>query len=245
MRPHRASAQQQRLRITGLTEPVEVRRHPGARRMTLRVSRTSGSVIVTMPTSCDMAQAGTFLNTHLDWVRERLGNLPAHVPLRAGSLIPLRGVPHRVIERGACGAHRVVEVAVDEHGLPAITVAGDPAFVPRRLLDWLAREAGADLAGRVRFHAANLQLKPARITVRDQRSRWGSCSTTGTLSFSWRLILAPPFILDYVAAHEVAHLAEMNHGPRFWALVRKTMPRTEEAKLWLKRSGSDLHRFGA
>ena len=89
-----------------------------------------------------------------------------------------------------------------------------------------------------------VKLRPKRLTVRDQTSRWGSCSSTGALSFSWRLILAPPLILDYVAAHEVAHLAEMNHGPRFWALCRKTMPRTDEAKTWLQVYGIDLHRYG-
>jgi predicted metal-dependent hydrolase len=96
----------------------------------------------------------------------------------------------------------------------------------------------------VLFHAERLGLRAKRIAVRDQSSRWGSCSTTGVLSFSWRLVLAPPLVLDYVAAHEVAHLAEMNHGPRFWALVRQTMPEMDEAKLWLLRFGADLHRYG-
>ena len=88
-----------------------------------------------------------------------------------------------------------------------------------------------------------LGLKPRRVVVRDQTSRWGSCSTARVLSFSWRLIFAPPFVLDYVAAHEVAHLKEMNHGPRFWALVRKTNPRMDEARRWLKRHGAELHRY--
>ncbi|HXF55674.1 MAG TPA: M48 family metallopeptidase, partial [Hyphomicrobiaceae bacterium] len=95
------------------------------------------------------------------------------------------------------------------------------------------------------FHAANLKLKPKKIAVRDQSSRWGSCSTTGVLSFSWRLVLAPPYILDYVAAHEVAHLAEMNHGPRFWKLVERMVPRSGEAREWLRVYGMDLHCYGA
>ena len=96
-------------------------------------------------------------------------------------------------------------------------------------------------------HRAAEQLGVAvkRISVRDQSSRWGSCSTTGLLSFSWRLVMAPPLVLDYVAAHEVAHLAEMNHGPRFWRLVVRMMPQMEEAKFWLRRNGMDLHRYGA
>ena len=247
MRPLRAIAQpsSQRLSIQGLTEPVEIRRHPAARRMTLRVSRTTRSVIVTLPVSCDLAQAGTFLSSHLDWVRERLGNLPEHIPFSSGSVIPLRGVPHVIIERGPCRRAPVVQLGTTVDSKQAISVSGQPEHVARRLRDWLAQEASRDLVDRVRWHAKNLGLKAGRITVRDQKSRWGSCSTTGALSFSWRLIMAPDFVLDYVAAHEVAHLAEMNHGKRFWALVARTMPRTEEAKRWLQISGGDLHRYGS
>ncbi len=95
------------------------------------------------------------------------------------------------------------------------------------------------------FAAAKLDCQPKRLSVRDQSTRWGSCSTSGTLSFSWRLILAPPFVLDYVAAHEVAHLREMNHGPRFWRLVREAIPAMQKARAWLKTYGAELHRFGA
>ncbi|MEL7543611.1 MAG: M48 family metallopeptidase, partial [Pseudomonadota bacterium] len=102
-----------------------------------------------------------------------------------------------------------------------------------------------DLTERVAFHAARLGLTPKRITVRDQSSRWGSCSTTGALSFSWRLVLAPPNVLDYVAAHEVAHLREMNHSHRFWNLVRQTMPEMDAAKAWLRENGAHLHAYRA
>ncbi|HEY6670114.1 MAG TPA: M48 family metallopeptidase, partial [Methyloceanibacter sp.] len=102
-----------------------------------------------------------------------------------------------------------------------------------------------DLKTRVAVHAKRLDLTPKRLYVRDQTTRWGSCSTSGALSFSWRLVLAPPFVLDYLAAHEVAHLGHMNHGPRFWALVERSMPRHEEARSWLKKHGASLHRYGA
>jgi predicted metal-dependent hydrolase len=129
-------------------------------------------------------------------------------------------------------------------GYHELHVAGGHEHAPRRLREWLCAEAKRDLDQRVAWHAARLRLKPKRIAVRDQSSRWGSCSTTGVLSFSWRLILAPSHILDYVAAHEVAHLKEMNHGPRFWGLVRETMPAMDEAKRWLQIYGMDLHRYG-
>lgn len=245
MRPNRASAPpSQRLRVQGLADPVEIRRHPTARRMTLRVSRTSRSVIVTVPVSCDLVQAGTFLNIHLDWVRERLCNLPEHTPFRDGAVIPLRGAPHVIVCTGPRYDGPVVAQGTTSEGKPALVVSGMDAYVGRRLKDWLAAAAARDLTERVDWHAANLGLKRGRIAVRDQKSRWGSCSSTGSLSFSWRLVMAPAFVLDYVAAHEVAHLAEMNHGPRFWALVRRTMPRTDEAKRWLHKFGTDLHRYG-
>jgi predicted metal-dependent hydrolase len=129
--------------------------------------------------------------------------------------------------------------------LPRLHVAGEEEHAPRRLLDWLKRQAHLDLNTRVDLHARRLNLTPKRLFVRDQTTRWGSCSTSGALSFSWRLVLAPPFVLDYLAAHEVAHLGHMNHGPRFWSLVERTMPRHEEARNWLRKHGASLHRYGA
>jgi predicted metal-dependent hydrolase len=235
--------------------PVEVRRHPGARRLTLRVSRTRRAVIVTLPVQCDLDEAGSFLHRNIAWVRERLDSLPAPVPFRDGVFMPLRGETHRVVFESSDGAARDSRRPADEARgtvrrrtrveYPELHVIGGAEHAPRRLREWLSAEAFRDLDARVACHAARFRLKPRRIAVRDQSSRWGSCSTTGVLSFSWRLILAPAQILDYVAAHEVAHLQEMNHGPRFWALVRQTMPAMDEARRWLQIYGMDLHRYGA
>jgi len=231
----------------GVDAPVEVRRHPGARRMTLRVSRTKRAVIVTVPMQCGLDEAGLFLNRHLDWVRERLGNVPKAVPFADGMVMPVRGALHRVQYTGETDTRLLVEalpVTSTDHAFE-LRVHGRRDGAPRFLKAWLADQARADLDACVRFHCAAIGVKAKRICVRDQTSRWGSCSTTGVLSFSWRLVLAPPLILDYVAAHEVAHLAEMNHGPRFWMLVRQTMPRMDDAKRWLLHYGSELHRYGA
>lgn len=233
------------LHLQGIPATVEVRHHPAARRMTLRVSRTGRSVIVTVPMTCDLEQAGQFVSRHLDWVKARLGSLPAPVPFKNGAEIPLRGIPHTVRFLGCMRRGPVVSIEEAADGQKQLVVSGYLAHAPRRLLDWLVAQARSDLDERVAWHAANLKLRPRGIAVRDQVSRWGSCSSTGMLSFSWRLVLAPPLILDYVAAHEVAHLAQMNHGPRFWALVRQTMPRMDEAKQWLQVYGMDLHRFGS
>ena len=230
--------------IDRLGAPVEVRRHPAARRLTLRVSRTRRAVIVTLPVQCGLEEAGSFLHRNIDWVRARLDSLPEPVPFRHGILIPLRGAVHRIVFPGEIARRRVVR-RVETHPFPELQAPGEPPAAVKRLEGWLTREARRDLEERVAWHANRLCVLPRRVAVRDQSSRWGSCSTTGVLSFSWRLVLAPSPILDYVAAHEVAHLKEMNHGPRFWALVRQTCPEMDEAKRWLRIYGMDLHRYGA
>lgn len=229
--------------IDSLGAPVEVRRHPAARRLTLRVSRTRRAVIVTLPVQCGLEEADSFLHRNIDWVRARLDSLPEPVPFKHGILIPLRGAAHRVIFPGEIPRRRVVR-RIEAHPFPELHAPGELRAARKRLQEWLTHQARCDLVERVAWHADRLGVAPGRLTVRDQSSRWGSCSTTGALSFSWRLVLAPPAILDYVAAHEVAHLREMNHGPRFWALVRKTCPEMDEAKRWLRIYGMDLHRYG-
>jgi predicted metal-dependent hydrolase len=237
------SSKTRSVHLEGIGAQIEVRRHPAARRLTLRVSRTRRAVIVTLPLQCDLDEAGTFVNRHIDWVRARLDSLPDQVPFEDGAAMPLRGEPHTVSFTGVRRT-RIVEIERKKGRRPNILVPGSKDNAGNRLLRWLFEEAHRDLEASVTKHARLLSLKAKRIVVRDQTSRWGSCSTTGALSFSWRLILAPPFVLDYVAAHEVAHLAEMNHGPKFWALVKKIYPEFETAKQWLQVLGPDLHRYG-
>jgi len=229
--------------IRSLGAPVEVRRHPGARRLTLRVSRARRAVIVTLPLQCGLDEADTFLKRNIGWIRERLDSLPRPVTFGDGVYMPFRGEVHRIVFSGRSGPRGVVR-RVPGAPFPELHVAGEPEFSGRRLAGWLAEEARSDLDKAASVHSARLGVAPKRIAVRDQSSRWGSCSTTGVLSFSWRLIMAPPAILDYVAAHEVAHLKEMNHGPRFWAFVRSTYPNVDYAKRWLQIYGMDLHRYG-
>jgi predicted metal-dependent hydrolase len=213
------------------------------------VSRTRRAVVVTTPTRCRIEDVSVFVNKHLEWVRSQLGALPKPAPFSDGMLLPVRGVIHRVhvVGQGETRGQAVVTVLPQGRGraLPEIHVRGTAETAPRRLKEWLVRQAHDDLDRHVQHYARRLNLRPKRLTLRDQSSRWGSCSSTGVLSFSWRLILAPPHVLEYVAVHEVAHLAEMNHGPRFWALVKRAMPSFESAQTWLKADGFDLHRYGA
>jgi len=239
----------------GIDAPVEFRRHASARRLTLRVSRTRRAVIVTMPLQCELNDAEAFFISNIDWLREHLDRVPHRVPFQEGALMPLRGKIHRLVFAGEHQTAGVVQRAahIDDvggsgvegnQGVTELCVGGHVDHAPQRLCDWLFEEARRDLEVRVIHHADKLGITAPPFKVRDQSSRWGSCSTTGALSFSWRLILAPPFVLDYVVAHEVAHLVEMNHGPQFWALLESLMPRMQEAQLWTERYSLDLHRYG-
>jgi len=221
---------------------VRLRRSASARRLTLRVSTATGEVLLTIPEGVALPAAQRFADAHAGWIAARLARLPGRVAFAPGVTVPLRGAPHRIaLQEGLRGATRA---ALDGGGNPVIAVWGDPAHAGRRVRDFLQREARRDLEAAVARHAAALGVKPARIALRDTASRWGSCSSRGNLNFSWRLILAPAFVLDYLAAHEVAHLREMNHSERFWRLVGDLCPATDEAERWLKRHGAELHRYG-
>jgi predicted metal-dependent hydrolase len=226
----------------GQTFKVALKRRPTAKRITLRVSNATGEVVLTIPERTDLGLAQRFADSHGQWIANRLAKVPKRVLFQPGALVPLRGVPHKVVHwsniRGTTQATR------SGAGEPIIAVTGDLAHVARRVQDFLEAEAKRDFAAAVKRHTAALGVKAKRITVRDTKSRWGSCSASGALNFSWRLIMAPPFVLDYLAAHEVAHLRELNHSHRFWKLTHQLCPRTEEAEHWLKVYGSALHRFG-
>jgi predicted metal-dependent hydrolase len=226
----------------GSVYPIQLRRHRQARRYTLRIQATTREVVLTIPPRGTVKEASAFAQKHGGWIAARLGRLPEAAPFTDGGLLPLRGVPHRITHRRS--ARGTVWTELGENGEPLLCVAGQAPHLDRRIGDFLRREAKRDLAAATSRYAAALGLSFKRITVRDQSSRWGSCSTNGMLSFSWRLILAPSQVLDYLAAHEVAHLLEMNHSPRFWRLVQRICPHHQSAKAWLDAHGADLHRYG-
>jgi predicted metal-dependent hydrolase len=221
---------------------VQVRRHRQARRYTLRIQAATREIIVTIPPRGSLKEARSFAQKHGGWIAARLGRLPEAAPFADGAVIPLRGVSHRIVHRG--GFRGTVWTEDGLAGERLLCVAGEAPHIDRRVGDFLRREAKRDLETASLRFAAELGVALKRIVVRDQSSRWGSCSTTGVLSFSWRLILAPSDILDYLAAHEVAHLVEMNHSPRFWRVVQRFCPDHERAKAWLDAHGADLHRYG-
>ncbi|MFK8253676.1 M48 family metallopeptidase [Ancylobacter terrae] len=246
LRPRRAPAEPEpdrlTLRIGGEEVSVGLRRNPRARRYTLRVRNAERDVMLTIPARGSLKEARLFAERHTDWIAQRLARLPQLVAFAPGALVPLRGEPHRIEHRP--GARGTVWRETSEAGA-LLCVAGEAAHIARRISDYLRREARADLVAATRRHAGALGVTVSRITLRDTASRWGSCSATGALSYSWRLILAPPFVLDYLAAHEVAHRREMNHGPRFWQTVDRLFPERRRAEAWLKANGAGLHRYGA
>lgn len=221
---------------------VAVRRDRRARRYVLRVSERNREVILTMPVRGSLREAQRFAERNAGWIAASLARIPRPVPFADGETIPLRGVPHRIAHRPR--ARGVVWTEAMADGTPLLCVAGDGAHLARRLTDYLRREARSDLLAASRRYAARLGVKVERVGVRDTASRWGSCSRDRTLSYSWRLVLAPPFVLDYLAAHEVAHCRELNHSRRFWKLVDELMPERRRAEAWLKTHGNSLHRFG-
>lgn len=224
------------------TPPITWRRNTRARRVSLRVDPRTGEVVVTLPPRATRRDGLRLLAGHADWVAERLRRLPEHAPFAAGGTVPIDGVPLPIFhEPGGRGGTRL-----SPEGLH---VTGEATFLPRRVNDFLRREAGRRFAAQafviiLQAGATGEGLRPTRIAIKDTRSRWGSCTARGGLMFNWRLLMAPPLVQHYVVAHEVAHLRHMNHAPQFWALVEALTPHRAEAEAWLKAHGTALLRVG-
>jgi predicted metal-dependent hydrolase len=224
--------------VPGLDVPISIRISERARRVGLRIDSAERKVELILPRGVSERSGLRFLAAKRAWVTARLEALPLAVPFVEGAIVPLLGVPHR-IRRELDAAAPPVRIVDGE-----MRVRGDPAHLARRVRDHLVAAARAELTRRARRLAAQIGRSVARVNVRDTRSRWGSCSGQRNLSFSWRLILAPEPVLEYVVAHEVAHLAEMNHGPRFWALVESLMPGSAGPRAWLKQNRNRLLAYG-
>lgn len=225
--------------VDGNPISVFVKENDRARRLIMRLAPGGAAVKVTVPSHVGDEEIETFVEKNRAWIATRIGRLPDRVKLAPGSNILFRGVEHRIEATG--NLRGIVETAVNGSGQPVIRVPGEAEAIGKKLLVWLKREARKDLDQAVMRHCEKIAVRPKRLRITDTTSRWGSCSTTRTLSFSWRIIMAPPEILDYLAAHEVAHLVEMNHSARFWNLTRKLCPGTDTHKNWLRVNGSKLH----
>jgi predicted metal-dependent hydrolase len=219
--------------LNGEAVPVFVRRNAQAKRLILRIDRATGAVKLTLPPHVSGRAATKFIEKQRGWIaRERAGLKPMQ-PLGHGDDLVYLGTPHRLLFTGT--APRTI-IRMDGE----IRVGGPLDMAAKRLENWLKREAKRLLSERSQQHAGTLGVGFERISIGDMKSRWGSCSARGTLRYSWRLLMAPYEVLDYVAAHEVAHLREMNHSDRFWDAVGICVPDHKALRRWLKSEGNAL-----
>ena len=226
------------LEINGRSLPLTIRRDRRATRLTLRIEPGGRALRLTVPPRVPEREIRDFLDRHQGWLMTRLARFRTTNALADGGYVMVRGLSHRI---EATGRLRGLTEAVVIDGEAVLRVGGMAESLPRRIADFLRKEARLELERLVAIHAGRIGKRAKSLTLRDTRSRWGSCSADGALSFSWRIAMAPPSVIDYLAAHEVAHLREMNHGPAFWALCGELCPGMEDAKRWLKRNGSLLH----
>lgn len=226
------------LDAAGRQVTLAVRRSTRARRILLRIDRNARRAELVLPPGVSVAEGRAFAEKKALWLRNRLALLPECIPFASGETVPILGRNRLLVHDPAARAGVVLDGG-------RLIVSGHRDFFARRVRDWLKREARRHIAELAHAKAERIGRPVARISVRDQQSRWGSCSTTGNLNFSWRLVLAPAEVLDYVVAHEVAHLAEMNHSPRFWQLVDTLTDHTDFGRSWLRSHGPGLHAYGA
>jgi predicted metal-dependent hydrolase len=237
--PVKKAPAQRLVDVGGRSLPITIRENQRATRITLRIEPGGKALKMTIPYGLHHRDVDDFLERHNGWLTAKLSKFSDEASVADGGKIDIRGVSHRIEHTGSMrGLTHVAETA---EGELVLRVSGLPENLSKRVATFLKKEARADLERLVAFHAKAVGKPVRSISMKDTRSRWGSCSHEGNLSFSWRIVMAPESVIDYLAAHEVAHLREMNHGPKFWALCEKLCPDMEVSKAWLKRNGSQLH----
>lgn len=234
------------VRHAGAAYRVAIKRVARARRFTLKVRAATRDAVLTIPSRATLRAAHSFAERHAAWLGERLQALPRSVPFAVGSVIPFRGDMVAIVDGPGLRRMAYLDTAAGPEGgsRPVLRVSGTARDQHRRVVAFLQRAARDDIEAAVARHAAAVGRTVDTITLRDTRTRWGSCSSRGHLSFSWRLVMAPPYVLDYLAAHEVAHLVHLDHSAAYWAVARSLVPELARAEAWLKAHGTGLHRFG-
>jgi predicted metal-dependent hydrolase len=237
--PKKKVPSQRTVDVAGRSVPITISENARATRITLRIEPGGKALKLTIPQGLHHREVDDFLDRHHGWLQTRLAKFGTSSKLQHGGTIDIRGISHRIEHTG--GLRGITQTAVGPQGEAVLRVSGLPEHTGRRISTYLKKEARADLERLVAVHAKAVSKPVRSISMKDTRSRWGSCSYEGNLSFSWRIVMAPESVIDYLAAHEVAHLREMNHGPKFWALCESLCPHMEQSKAWLKRNGSQLH----
>lgn len=223
--------------VDGREITVTLKRNARARQLILRPDLLGTGATVTLPPGVSMVAGLDFAQERALWLAQQFARHETSITFEVGARVPFLGVEHEIRQSQARRGS-----VIRENGL--LFVTGHPEHLARRLTDWFKAQARQKISEIVDEKTAILDLKRGRISIRDTRSRWGSCSSSGSLNFSWRLVMAPDVVLEYVVAHEVAHLVEHNHSPAFWAVVDILTEHTSFGRKWLRDNGAQLHRYG-
>ncbi|MEL6089339.1 M48 family metallopeptidase [Bartonella schoenbuchensis] len=222
--------------------PLRIREHKHARRFTLRIDADRQGICLTIPPAMNLNAVQSFLEKHRCWIETHLTHVlisRESSDLKEGATIPLLGVAHIIKHKEGRGVDEIIAGGMEQK--PQIIIYSRLEYLPRRIADVLKKQAKIIITPLVEQYAHKVERKVKSIRYKDIKSRWGSCSVDGRLSFSWRLVMAPREIVEYVVAHEVAHLIEMNHRSQFWDLCEKLCPGSKTYHAWLKKNGHTLH----
>ena len=217
--------------------PIVIRKRASARRMVIRYQPINHSLTLTLPRYVSLTQGLSFVEKSRSWIERQIGKQSRRVPFENGQVIPVMGKDCRIVHVGGRGVAAVEETE--------LRIPGDAAFLARRVREWLKAAVKREIAQLAQAKAEALGVCVKNIGLRDTRSHWGSCSQSGRLSFSWRLVFAPYEVLDYLVCHEVAHLKELNHSAAFWRHVGALCPHYKKAQAWLKANGEGLYLYGS
>jgi predicted metal-dependent hydrolase len=229
----------QRLPLDGLTARLSV--NPRARRLSIRIDARAGEAVLIAPSERRLADVVAFARTKAAWMRERLAERPSGTPLEPGTVVDLFGKPTRLVATGGRGA---AQLTGDADG-PVISSGGEGEAYARRVENLFKRIARETLQARTDVHLRALGQRPVKMSIADPKSRWGSCSPHNrSIRYSWRVVMAPPEVIDYLAAHEVAHLVHADHSPAYWAVVHRLVGDHRPFRKWLRDNGPALHAVG-
>ncbi|MEJ6789197.1 SprT family zinc-dependent metalloprotease [Brevundimonas sp. BR2-1] len=215
--------------------------NPRARRLSIRIDGRAGEAVLIAPSERKLADVVAFARTKASWMRERLAERPHGTPLEPGAIIDLFGKPTRLVAVSGAGAARLIDSADG----PLIQSGGEGEAFARRVENLFKRLARQVLVERTEHHLRTLGQRPVKVSIADTRSRWGSCSPHNrSIRYSWRVIMAPPAVADYLAAHEVAHLVHADHSPAYWSVVQRLVGDHRPFRKWLRDNGPALHAVG-
>ncbi len=214
---------------------IRVKHNPRARRMSLRADAKTGEIILVWPKRASLAAATRFVTEQQNWITQQQSKIVKPQTFAPGMHITIAG---QLFELATATGRGTTHIDGNK-----IIVYGQPEFFHRRLRDFLKVEALRHLTSATLAKTSQLNIVPSEVRIADPKSRWGSCGSDGRIMYSWRLIMAPPHVIDYIVAHEVAHRIHMDHSQRFWRLCLNLCEQGGMARRWLKREGLELMRF--